>query len=48
MGYYSDYYRADVREAVALTPNMIRIVFGGPALDGFEAGCTENIVSVWR
>ena len=35
MGYYSDYYRADVREVVALTPNMIRIVFGGEDLRRF-------------
>ena len=35
MGYYSDYYRADVREVVALTPNMIRIVFGGDDLRRF-------------
>jgi NADPH-dependent ferric siderophore reductase len=35
VGYYSDYYRADVREVVALTPNMIRIVFGGEDLRRF-------------
>ncbi|HYI58669.1 MAG TPA: siderophore-interacting protein [Microlunatus sp.] len=35
MGYYSDYYRADVREVLALTPNMIRIVFGGEDLRRF-------------
>ena len=35
MGYYSDYYRADVRDVVALTPNMIRIVFGGDDLRRF-------------
>lgn len=35
MGYYSDYYRADVLEVVALTPNMIRIVFGGEDLRRF-------------
>ena len=35
MGYYSDYYRADVREVVALTPHMIRIVFGGDDLRRF-------------
>ncbi|HVK35650.1 MAG TPA: siderophore-interacting protein [Microlunatus sp.] len=35
MGYYADYYRADVREVVALSPNMIRIVFGGEDLRRF-------------
>jgi len=35
VGYYSDYYRADVHEVVALTPNMIRIVFGGDDLRRF-------------
>ena len=35
MGYYSDYYRADVREVVALTPHMIRIVFSGEDLRRF-------------
>ncbi|HYI54302.1 MAG TPA: siderophore-interacting protein [Microlunatus sp.] len=35
MGYYSDYYRADVRDVVALTPNMIRMVFGGDDLRRF-------------
>lgn len=35
MGYYSDYFRADVRDVVALTPNMIRIVFGGEDLRRF-------------
>lgn len=35
MGYYSDYFRADVREVLALTPNMIRIVFGGEDLRRF-------------
>jgi NADPH-dependent ferric siderophore reductase len=37
MGYYSDYYRADVREVVALTPNMIRIVLGGEDLRRFAS-----------
>jgi NADPH-dependent ferric siderophore reductase len=35
VGYYSDYFRADVRDVVALTPNMIRIVFGGEDLRRF-------------
>lgn len=35
MGYYTDYYRADVRAVVALTPNMIRIVLGGMDLRRF-------------
>lgn len=35
MGYYTDYYRADVREVLALTPHMIRIVFGGEDLRRF-------------
>lgn len=35
MGYYSDYYRAEVRDVMALTPNMIRIVFGGEDLRRF-------------
>lgn len=29
------YYSAEVREAYRLTPNMIRMVFGGPELAGF-------------
>ncbi len=37
MGYYSDYFRAEVRQVVALTPNMIRIVFGGPDLSRFAS-----------
>lgn len=35
MGYYDDYYRAQVRTVVALTPTMIRIVFGGEDLRRF-------------
>lgn len=35
MGYYDDYYRAEVRTVVALTPTMIRIVFGGEDLQRF-------------
>lgn len=35
MGYYDDYYRAHVRDVVALTPNMIRLVFGGDDLRRF-------------
>ncbi|MFT4166354.1 MAG: siderophore-interacting protein [Microlunatus sp.] len=35
MGYYDDYYRAEVRTVVALTPTMIRIVFGGEDLRRF-------------
>ena len=35
MGYYSDYFRAEVREVVALTPSMIRVVFGGVDLRRF-------------
>lgn len=35
MGYYDDYYRALVRDVVALTPNMIRIVLGGGDLRRF-------------
>ena len=35
MGYYADYFRADVREVSALTPNMVRIVFGGEDLRRF-------------
>ncbi|HEY5978375.1 MAG TPA: siderophore-interacting protein [Microlunatus sp.] len=35
VGYYCDYYRAEVRQMVALTPNMIRIVFGGEDLRRF-------------
>lgn len=37
MGYYSDYYRAEVREVSALTPHMIRIVFGGGDLRRFTS-----------
>ena len=37
MGYYSDYFRAEVRQVGALTPNMIRIVFGGPDLRRFAS-----------
>lgn len=37
MGYYPDYYRAGVREVVALTPNMIRITFGGEDLRRFAS-----------
>jgi NADPH-dependent ferric siderophore reductase len=36
MGYYTDYYCAEVREVVALTPNMIRIVLGGEDLLRFQ------------
>lgn len=35
MGYYTDYYRAEVHDVVALTPNMVRIVFGGEDLRRF-------------
>lgn len=35
MGYYTDYFRADVLDVVTLTPNMIRIVFGGADLQRF-------------
>ena len=35
MGYYDDYFRAEVRSVVALTPTMIRIVFGGEDLRRF-------------
>jgi NADPH-dependent ferric siderophore reductase len=35
MGYYNDYYRAEVRAVHALTPNMIRIWFGGADLGRF-------------
>ena len=35
MGYYTDYFRADVQDVVALTPNMIRIVLGGEDLRRF-------------
>ncbi len=35
MGYYSDYFRAEVRRVSALTPNMIRVAFGGEDLRRF-------------
>lgn len=35
MGYYTDYFRAVVQEVVALTPNMIRLRFGGEDLRRF-------------
>lgn len=35
MGYYTDYFRAVVREVVAVTPNMIRLRFGGEDLRRF-------------
>ena len=35
MGYYEDYYRVEVRSVLALTPTMIRIVFGGEDLRRF-------------
>lgn len=37
MGYYDDYYRAEVRAVEALTPTMIRIVFGGEDLRRFAS-----------
>jgi NADPH-dependent ferric siderophore reductase len=37
VGYYSDYFRAEVRQVAALTPNMIRIVFGGADLSRFTS-----------
>ncbi len=36
MGYYFDYYRAGVREVLPLSPNMIRIAFGGEDLRRFS------------
>ncbi len=35
MGYYDTYYRAEVRSSTRLTPNMIRICFGGGDLARF-------------
>ena len=35
MGYYTDYFRAEVQKVTALTPTMIRITFGGEGLQRF-------------
>jgi NADPH-dependent ferric siderophore reductase len=35
VGYYSDYYRAEVRGVAAVTPSMIRVTFGGEDLRRF-------------
>jgi NADPH-dependent ferric siderophore reductase len=36
VGYYDSYYRAEVRSAVRLTPNMVRVVLGGEDLRRFR------------
>lgn len=43
MGYYDTYYRAEVREATRLTPNMVRVRFGGGDLAGWRStGCPDE------
>lgn len=49
MGYYDTYYRAEVRTVDRLTPNMIRVQFGGADLSRFESSwvADERLVVVF-
>lgn len=49
MGYYDTYYRAEVLEAGRLTPNMVRVRFGGADLARFSSSevADERLVIVF-
>lgn len=49
MGYYQDYFRAEVRAVTRLSPNLVRIVFGGGDLHRFRSSdvADERLIVVF-
>jgi len=49
VGFYDCYYRAEVQAVVRRSPNLVRVVFGGPDLAGFTGSgvADERLVVVF-